>query len=1104
MILVFINLYSNHAFHPTPPLKPHLGMCLKRRSALRLYALLLLLCFLSACGGDSKSDPGIPDTPTNTNQAPQINLIGEANLTLTVGGTFSDPGANATDNEDGDLSSSIIESSSVDLSQTGVFTITYSITDSGGLIDTVTRTITVVDADGNSNSEPTISLIGASTIAIEAGGIFIDPGATASDPEDGDLTALINVTSNIDTGTPGIYTVQYDVVDSQGASPSREARRNVIISSASSDGGTVTAALDVLTRVNGVSPETVYFSAQNSVDPACEDWSGGNDQEACRTGQFLGFHFNFDDPNSEAETFATTGFSKNQQVSGAPRAIHTFVCDGESNTRWNPLNERCEYNVGVRVQNPSGGFDDAFIQVNIVPQHIAYSGNDTYCISSDINFADCPANVPTLNRLDDIPDTEVFNFSNKRILIERGSSGAYSPICIAYEENSVRVDTYGNGSDPIIEFVQIGVHTGCGDKIPNNVDALNYPVLEKNASGYITQGWAYDIGVTNLRIGYIDNGMAATLVTMHNLDLDWSETGQFASGISIMSSGQNCDENNNLDCDLVPYPYGIFVSEVRSLSHVDNRAGLNFDCLANCGMVNSGIIGSEGKTAFEHNLRVMGAWGLIVSNSWFRGGHYLDPAINRGRPSGPKSKITLRQISSDEVGETGGQGTLSSQFVNPEDFDMGNHDGDGPGWMRETLDTRHFTPHYNFVIDNLIHDPVQTNSIETAMVQLQSGHRYSGVFGTEFLTYVNGDTNNVQIQIGGNNVVAVGTTYNGYNEMCRVARGPRHENQSDTYWLDPNTIFSEATSGPCSGELRSLPVFPSAPESIVTPGADGLALLACDDEILLGQLFNLNNPPGGGSGATGNNGEGYDPDSFLEDESAFCGSITVENESWYFILDLPIDYDSDRSQPYTLAFGWHGCGQGSSGRMRSTVRLTERNNVVATYPRSNDSGGCWYEPSFSAGELVFDALRSAIVNRYNVTEQAVLAGFSAGAFMSNYLSCTRANDLRGVVSVAGGADMNDFPACGSPVPIYIGYNEDDLTAPFDPWYGRVLDFYTNLNQCNGNEQSVTPSFLGPGDTRTCHQQSCSASTTYCTNANGGHNAGTWLDIFGYGVQQFSQ
>ena len=74
---------------------------------------------------------------------PAITLTGSSTIELTIGNTFTDPGATATDNIDGDLTSSIITSGTVDTSSTGSYTISYSISDATGNSASVTRTVVV-------------------------------------------------------------------------------------------------------------------------------------------------------------------------------------------------------------------------------------------------------------------------------------------------------------------------------------------------------------------------------------------------------------------------------------------------------------------------------------------------------------------------------------------------------------------------------------------------------------------------------------------------------------------------------------------------------------------------------------------------------------------------------------------------------------------------------------------------------------------------------------------------------------------------------------------------------------------------------------------------
>ena len=151
----------------------------------------------------------------NDTVPPSISLTGNATINLSVGGVFSDPGATATDGVDGDLTSSIVISGSVNTSNAGTYLITYSVTDNAGNSASITRTVVV-----NDTAPPVISLAGNATISVGFGTTFSDPGATATDAVDGDLTSSIIATGSVNTSTEGTYSIVYSVSDSAGNSAS--------------------------------------------------------------------------------------------------------------------------------------------------------------------------------------------------------------------------------------------------------------------------------------------------------------------------------------------------------------------------------------------------------------------------------------------------------------------------------------------------------------------------------------------------------------------------------------------------------------------------------------------------------------------------------------------------------------------------------------------------------------------------------------------------------------------------------------------------------------------------------------------------------------------
>jgi len=76
-------------------------------------------------------------------QKPVITLNG-GDVTLTVGETYTDAGATATDNKDGNITADITVSSTVDTNTAGTYTVTYNVSDTAGnAAEAVKRTVTV-------------------------------------------------------------------------------------------------------------------------------------------------------------------------------------------------------------------------------------------------------------------------------------------------------------------------------------------------------------------------------------------------------------------------------------------------------------------------------------------------------------------------------------------------------------------------------------------------------------------------------------------------------------------------------------------------------------------------------------------------------------------------------------------------------------------------------------------------------------------------------------------------------------------------------------------------------------------------------------------------
>ncbi len=110
----------------------------------------------------------------------------------------------ATDNYDGDLTKkvkNILEKDSV----------TYSVSDSNGNKRSITKKIFYKDIE-----KPVITLKGTETLEVCTNEVFKDPGYTAIDNCDKDLTSKVQVEGSIDNSLVGEYNLTYKVKDEAG------------------------------------------------------------------------------------------------------------------------------------------------------------------------------------------------------------------------------------------------------------------------------------------------------------------------------------------------------------------------------------------------------------------------------------------------------------------------------------------------------------------------------------------------------------------------------------------------------------------------------------------------------------------------------------------------------------------------------------------------------------------------------------------------------------------------------------------------------------------------------------------------------------------------
>ena len=157
--------------------------------------------------------------------APVITLIGANVINLVVGATFTDPGANVTDNLD--AARVISGVGPVNTTLPGTYTLTYSAADAAGNVATpVTRSVIVSDVVA-----PVIALIGANPLIVPLNSVFVDPGANVTDDVSfvGVGHQVFGTGTAVNTAILGTYTLTYSATDAAG-NAATPVTRSVIVS----------------------------------------------------------------------------------------------------------------------------------------------------------------------------------------------------------------------------------------------------------------------------------------------------------------------------------------------------------------------------------------------------------------------------------------------------------------------------------------------------------------------------------------------------------------------------------------------------------------------------------------------------------------------------------------------------------------------------------------------------------------------------------------------------------------------------------------------------------------------------------------------------------
>lgn len=155
---------------------------------------------------------------------------------------YIEEGFTAYDSFEGDLTEKVTRRE-----EDGV--IYYTVSDSSGNETTVHRDILC------DTTPPELTLLGSSTVTMDAGEPYEEPGWTAVDRFDGDLAEMVSVKGSVDIYASGSYTLTYEVADSAGNSTSLQ-REVIVQPKPQSDVVTPSGKIIYLTFDDGPGPHT--------------------------------------------------------------------------------------------------------------------------------------------------------------------------------------------------------------------------------------------------------------------------------------------------------------------------------------------------------------------------------------------------------------------------------------------------------------------------------------------------------------------------------------------------------------------------------------------------------------------------------------------------------------------------------------------------------------------------------------------------------------------------------------------------------------------------------------------------------------------------------
>lgn len=249
-----------------------------------------------------------PEVQKSDNIKPVITLKGNSKIIITEGEVYNEPGYEAIDETDGNITSSVILTGIVNTKQAGLYSINYEVKDKAGNVSSVKREIEVKQKEVNPVtttkvtttkrvvttkrttttkrvtttrkttttmlSNPYITLKGSSTITMNVGTSYNEPGYIAYDSAGKVITSKVNVSSNVNVKVAGTYYVTYKVTDSYGKSTTKT--RTVVVKQSNIEvTGISVTPNSISLSVGGKKTIEVYITPSNATNKNVT-WNSSN------------------------------------------------------------------------------------------------------------------------------------------------------------------------------------------------------------------------------------------------------------------------------------------------------------------------------------------------------------------------------------------------------------------------------------------------------------------------------------------------------------------------------------------------------------------------------------------------------------------------------------------------------------------------------------------------------------------------------------------------------------------------------------------------------------------------------------------------------------